>query len=144
MSLLVTSLTLATASAVPGYAVRNTRVLARHAARFVRGGRPAPAALLEATHELGLAAWDLAAELDDPRGRTDVRVHASRAAALATASFDEIRELGLAKIVAQVRSTAIDLVRAEEAAGATGDQSGETPTEELLIELPPSGATAPA
>jgi uncharacterized membrane protein YgaE (UPF0421/DUF939 family) len=118
------------------YAVRNTRVLARHAARFVRAGRSAPPALLEAIHDLGLAVWGLAAELDDPRDQTEVRMLASRAAARATESFDEDRDLALAEIVAQVRSTAIDLVRAAEAAAATGEQSAETSTEELLIDFP--------
>jgi uncharacterized membrane protein YgaE (UPF0421/DUF939 family) len=125
------------------YAVRNTRVLARHAARFVRGGRPAPPELLEAIHDLGLAVWTLAAELDDPKGHADVRSPASRAASRATASFDHKPDLGLAEIVAQVRSTAIDLVRAAEAAAATGEGSGETPTEELLIDLPHAGNPAP-
>jgi hypothetical protein len=125
------------------FAVRNTRVLARHAARFVRGGRPAPAELLEAIHDLGQAVWALAAELDDPRGDNDVRVPASRAASRATEIFDANRELGLAEIVAQVRSTAIDLVRAAEAAAASGGQPEETPTEELLIELPRPGTAAP-
>ena len=123
-------------------AVRNTRVLARHAARYVRGGRPAPPARLEAIHDLGLAVWALAAELDHPKGHTEVRTLASRAASRATEIFDEDRDLGLGEIVAQVRSTAIDLVRAAEAAAETDEQSGETPTEELLIELPPSAAPA--
>jgi uncharacterized membrane protein YgaE (UPF0421/DUF939 family) len=124
------------------FAVRNTRVLARHAARFVRAGRSAPAPLLEAIHDLGLAVWALAAELDDPRGETDVRALASRAASRATESFDQNRDLALAEIVAQVRSTAIDLVRAAEAAAVTGDRSVETSTEELLIDVPQ--AVAPA
>jgi hypothetical protein len=124
------------------FAVRNTRVLARHAARYVRGGRPAPAALVEAIHDLGLAVWALAAELDQPEGHPEVRRLASRAASRATESFDEDRDLGVGEIVAQVRSTAIDLVRAADAAAATGEQSGETPTEELLIDLPQSAATA--
>jgi hypothetical protein len=124
------------------FAVRNTRVLARHAARYVRGGGSAPAALLEAIHDLGLAVWALAAELDHPSGDTEVRILASRAALRATETFDETRELGLGEIVAQVRSTAIDLVRAAEAAAGIGEQSGETPTEELLIH--PPQAVAPA
>jgi len=124
------------------FAVRNTRVLARHAARYVRAGGSAPAALLEAIHDLGLAVWALAAELDHPSADTEVRVLASRAALRATETFDENRELGLGEIVAQVRSTAIDLVRAAEAAAAIGEQSGETPTEELLIH--PPQAVAPA
>ncbi len=124
------------------FAVRNTRVLARHAARYVRAGGSAPAALLDAIHDLGLAVWALAAELDHPTGDTEVRILASRAALRATETFDENRELGLGEIVAQVRSTAIDLVRAAEAAAAIGEQSGETPTEELLIH--PPQAVAPA
>jgi uncharacterized membrane protein YgaE (UPF0421/DUF939 family) len=124
------------------FAVRNTRVLARHAARYVRAGGSAPAALPEAIHELGLAVWALAAELDHPTGSAEVRTLASRAASRATEVFDESRELGLGEIVAQVRSTAIDLVRAAEATATTGEQSYETPTEELLI-APPQ-AVAPA
>jgi hypothetical protein len=124
------------------FAVRNTRVLARHAVRYVRGGGSAPAALQEAIHDLGLAVWALAAELDHPTGNTDVRTLAARAASRATELFGENPELGLGEIVAQVRSTAIDLVRAAEAAAATGDQSGETPTEELLIQPPQAAAPA--
>jgi uncharacterized membrane protein YgaE (UPF0421/DUF939 family) len=126
------------------FAVRNTRVLARHAARFVRGGRSAPVELLEAIHDLALAVWALAAELDEPRGHADVRLHASLAATRATEAFEANPELGLAEIVAQVRSTAIDLVRAAEAATGTGDGFPETPTEELVVELPHAGAPARA
>jgi uncharacterized membrane protein YgaE (UPF0421/DUF939 family) len=119
------------------FAVRNTRVLARHVLRFLRNDRSTPPELPEAIRELGLAVWALAAELDEPgRSGTDVRLHASSAAARATASFEGDRDLGLAEIVAQVRSTAIDLVRAAEAGASTGDLPEETPTEELLLELP--------
>ena len=124
------------------FAVRNSRVLARHAARFVRGGRSAPPELLEAIHELGLAVWALGAELDEPRGHADVRIPASRAATRATEAFNASPEIELAEIVAQVRSTAIDLVRAAEAATAADDGFAETPTEELLVE--PAHARAPA
>jgi hypothetical protein len=51
-------------------------------------------------------------------------------------SFESDRDLGLAEIVAQVRSTAIDLVRAAEVGGVSGDPPAETPTEELLIQSP--------
>jgi uncharacterized membrane protein YgaE (UPF0421/DUF939 family) len=118
------------------FAVRNARVLARHASRFVRGGRPAPPALLEAIHDLALAVWALAAELDDPSSHADVRLPASRAATLATEAFNASPEIELAEIVAQVRSTAIDLVRAAQAATASGDGFTETTTEELLVQAP--------
>jgi uncharacterized membrane protein YgaE (UPF0421/DUF939 family) len=116
------------------FAVRNARVLARHAARFVRAGRPGPSELTEAIHDLSLAVWALAADLDDPNRHADVRAPASRAASRATEVFDANPELGLAEIVAQVRSTAIDLVRAAEAATAAEAGFRETPTEELLAE----------
>jgi len=119
------------------FAVRNTRVLARHAVRYLRTGREAPPELAAAMHELSVAVWALAADLDDPaRNNQQVRLHASRAAALAVESFESDRELGLAEIAAQVRSTAIDLVRAAEAGGSAAAPPAETPTEELLIQLP--------
>jgi uncharacterized membrane protein YgaE (UPF0421/DUF939 family) len=116
------------------FAVRNTRVLARHVVRYLRHDRAAPPQLAAAMHDLSLAVWALAAELDDPaRGDRQVRLHASRAAGRAVESFDDDRDLGLAEIVAQVRSTAIDLVRAAEAGSSSGEPEPETPTEELLI-----------
>jgi uncharacterized membrane protein YgaE (UPF0421/DUF939 family) len=119
------------------YAVRNTRVLARHVLRFLRSGSEAPPELADAVRDLGLAVWALAAELDDPaRGSGRVRVHASRAAAGAIRSFESERDLGLAEIAAQVRSTAIDLTRAAEAGATSYGPAAETPTDELLIELP--------
>jgi hypothetical protein len=104
--------------------------------RFVRGGGAAPAELPEAVRELGQAVWLLAAELDGSGpAPAVVRLTASRAAFRATASFEEHRQLALAEIVAQVRSTAIDLVRASEAADPAG-RPAETPTEELLAAAP--------
>jgi uncharacterized membrane protein YccC len=126
------------------FAVRNTRVLARHVVRLQRSGGSAPPELPEAIRDLGLAVWALAAELDDPAaGGTEVRRHASRAAARAIAGFEGDRGLGLAEIVGQVRSTAIDLVRASEAGAPPGAARPETPTEELLLE-PAEPASAAA
>ncbi len=120
------------------YAVRNTRVLARHVQRFLRGGGEAPQQLAEAIQELGLAVWALGAEIEASEPRADeVRSHASRAAALAGESYEADRSLGLAEIVAQVRSTAIDLVRAVEAAMSPDEPAGEPATEELLLGLAP-------
>ena len=117
------------------FAVRNARVLARHVLRYLRNERCAPPELAAAMHDLSLAVWALAAELDDPvRTSRKVRLHASRAAGRAVESFESDRDLGLAEIVAQVRSTAIDLVRAAEAGAVSGEPPAETPTEELLIE----------
>lgn len=116
------------------FAVRNTRVLARHSLRFVRSGSAVPPELAEAVRELSLAVWALAAEVEnpDPSAR-EVHRHASRAATGATRSFEGKPDLGLAEIVAQVRSTAIDLVRAADAAAATEAQPSLS-TEELLLD----------
>jgi uncharacterized membrane protein YgaE (UPF0421/DUF939 family) len=119
------------------FAVRNARVLARHVVRFLRNDRVPPEQLDLALRDLSLAVWALAAELDEPgRGGGQVRHYASRAAGRAIGSFESDRDLGLAEIVAQVRSTAIDLVRAAEAGRASAALPAETPTEELFIELP--------
>jgi uncharacterized membrane protein YgaE (UPF0421/DUF939 family) len=121
------------------FAVRNTRVLARHVVRYLRTGRDAPPELSAAMHELSVAVWALAADLDDPaRDGQQVRLHASRATARAVESFESDRDLGLAEIAAQVRSTAIDLVRAAEAGGSAAAPPAETPTEELLIQPAPA------
>lgn len=118
------------------FAVRNTRVLARHVARYLRSGRSAPGELSDSIHQLALAVWALAAELDEPApAASEVRVHASQAATLATRSFEGDPDLGLAEIVAQVRSTSIDLMRAAEAGSRTDRAAEELPTEELLHDL---------
>jgi len=87
--------------------------------------------------DIGRAVWALAADLDDPaRSGQQVRIYASRAAARAVESFESDRDLGLAEIAAQIRSTAIDLVRAAEAGGGELEPPVETPTEELLVPVP--------
>jgi uncharacterized membrane protein YgaE (UPF0421/DUF939 family) len=119
------------------FAVRNTRVLARHVLRYLRANRPVPPGLAPAMRDLSLAVWALAAVLDEPtRPAAQVRLYASKAAAGAVESFESDRDLGLAEIAAQVRSTAIDLVRTAEAGAASPEPPAETPTEELFVELP--------
>jgi uncharacterized membrane protein YgaE (UPF0421/DUF939 family) len=119
------------------YAVRNSRVLARHVLRFLRTGQRAPRELSEAIRELALAVWALAAEFEDAARTTELQLHVSRAAAHALATHDPARnDLALAEIVGQVRSTAIDLLRASEAVTHVGERPGDVSTEELLIQLP--------
>jgi uncharacterized membrane protein YgaE (UPF0421/DUF939 family) len=118
------------------YAVRNARVLARHVARYLRSGGEAPEELAVAVRDLTAATWALAAALDEAgRGNAEVRRLAARAASRATASFEGARELGLAEIVAQVRSMAIDLMRAADAAAPPSESPEEAQSEELLLEL---------
>jgi uncharacterized membrane protein YgaE (UPF0421/DUF939 family) len=104
-------------------AVRNTRVLARHALRRVRAGREIPAGLAFAVSELAQSVWALAAAYDEPRRAGEARSLAAGAAAR-TSGVE-----GLADVTAQVRSTAVDLMRAAEQVQGTPD---EQPTEELL------------
>jgi uncharacterized membrane protein YgaE (UPF0421/DUF939 family) len=119
------------------YAVRNTRVLARHVLRFLRSGKRPPAELGGSVRELGLAVWALAEQLDDPSHPTPLRLHVSRATAGALeAHSSAVSDLSLAEIVVQVRSTGIDLLRASEAATSRPGDGGEVPTEELLLRLP--------
>src|SRR3954452_21317192 len=87
------------------FAVRDTRVLARHAVRLARSGEPIDPALPDAVRELGSAVWSLASAYDQPERADAVRGHALRAGALAG-------EAGGGEVAAQVRSTAVDLRRA--------------------------------
>jgi uncharacterized membrane protein YgaE (UPF0421/DUF939 family) len=104
------------------FAVRDTRVLARHAVRLARSGDPIDPALPDAVHQLGAAVWSLASAYDQPERADAVRGHALRAGALAG-------EAGGGEVAAQIRSTAVDLRRAADVLAA---EPLEAPTEELL------------
>jgi uncharacterized membrane protein YgaE (UPF0421/DUF939 family) len=104
-------------------AVRNTRVLARHALRSLRAGATVPAELPFAVSELAQSVWALAAAYDAPHRAAEARALASDAATRA-AGLTELPELAI-----QVRSTAVDLMRAAEQVQGAPD---EQPTEELL------------
>jgi uncharacterized membrane protein YgaE (UPF0421/DUF939 family) len=104
-------------------AVRNTRVLARHALRAVRAGREVPVELPFAVTELSQAVWALAAAYSEPHRAEEARALASNAAARAAALPEH------ADLAVQVRSTAVDLMRAAEQIQGAPD---EQPTEELL------------
>jgi uncharacterized membrane protein YgaE (UPF0421/DUF939 family) len=109
-------------------AVRNTRVLARHAHRALRFGQ-APAGVAAAVTDLARAVWDLAAAFDDPSRAAAARQHAASAAR--GASTDALGE--------SVRSTAVDLMRAAEFVAGMPD---ELPTEEILLNIPAVGDDA--
>jgi hypothetical protein len=108
-------------------AVRNTRVLARDTVGFVRRGEPAPALLGEAVLDLARAVGDLAGYLDEP-GRTPEAIQRPgnrfvlKAVEEATTALGERNDLPASMLVGQIRSTAVDLLRAsgmhlDEAAG---------------------------
>ena len=114
------------------FAVRDTRVLARNVVRYVRGGHPAPPALAEALHDLAGAVWELAAAYDDGGRDATVRRVALGAAGRVTHLAEDGRDLGLTEIGVQVRSVAVDLVRAAELAAGEAVATPERPTEEML------------
>jgi len=118
------------------FAVRNTRVLARYAARQVRAGERAPH-LAGAVRELADAVWVLAGQYEQPERTTGARDIALRAARAAEDVDEREPSLMTTQIVAQVRSVAVDLVRAAES--LTGEQetpAWEVATEDLLAARP--------
>ena len=125
------------------FAVRNTRVLARYAARQVRAGEPAPQ-LADAVGELASAVWVLAAQYEHPDRPTALRDLALRAARTAEEIHDREPSLMTTQIVGQVRTVAVDLVRAAESlSGERPAHEWELPTEELLAERPASDGARP-
>ncbi|HEY3729050.1 MAG TPA: FUSC family protein [Solirubrobacteraceae bacterium] len=117
-------------------AARSARILARNVLSYVRSGRPAQSELADGVRELGLAAWELPAQFDEPWRGGDVLRMALQAASLATASTSRQSDIALIEIAGQVRSMAIDIVKASEASETDHSALGETPTEELLAALP--------
>lgn len=93
-------------------AVRNTRVLARAVLRLVQDGHRAPAELVEAVRELAEAVWALAGQLEEPDRDYPTRELALRAAARATGLLEDRGDLAASVVVGQVRSIAVDLLRA--------------------------------
>jgi uncharacterized membrane protein YgaE (UPF0421/DUF939 family) len=122
------------------FAVRNTRVLARHTTRYTRARLAAPVGLPEAVRELAQAVWTLAAANDDPTRADVARGLARSAAARAREVFEQEPDLALTAIVTQVRSLAADLMRAGELLDGFGEPADDRPTEELLEARPLSPA----
>jgi hypothetical protein len=93
-------------------AVRNVRVLARAAAAAVREGEPAPEALSEAIRDLARAVETLSAYIEEPEHPVETHRFAIEAAVGATAVLLERSDLRTSMVVGQIRSTAVDLLRA--------------------------------
>ncbi len=124
-------------------AVGNARVLVRHVLHYVRSGRPPQSELADAIRDLGLAVWELPAQFQEPWRSGDVLRIALQAAGRATGAAAREPDIALTEIASQVRSVAIDIVRASEAGETAGSALADTPTEELLASLPlPDPATA--
>jgi hypothetical protein len=117
-------------------AVRNVRVLARAVATSVREGEPAPEALSETIRDLARAVETLTAYIEDPEHPVETRRFALEAAGGATAVLAERNDLRTSMLVGQVRSTAVDLLRASgmdstealEALRKAGDDTAREPT----------------
>ncbi|HSD80690.1 MAG TPA: hypothetical protein VLB47_08515, partial [Solirubrobacteraceae bacterium] len=120
---------------------RETRVLIRDVARFVRSGRAAPPALVESIHDLARALWELPAQFEEPWRSGDVLVLALGAAGRATAAA-ESGDAAVGQVAGHVRSVAIDVVRASEAVDAAGGAIAEARTDEYVA-LPPRAPREP-
>lgn len=103
-------------------AVRNTRVLARAAVAAVRDKGAALAGLAEEILGLALAVEALAGYLEQPDHPLHVREFALEAAVEATAALETSNDLETSTLVAQIRSTATDLLQA---AGMGSDEALE-------------------
>jgi uncharacterized membrane protein YgaE (UPF0421/DUF939 family) len=114
------------------YAVRNTRVLARHVVSLVREDEHVPEGLPAAVRDLSNAVWELAASYDAPSHAEPARRLAVQAAAGAAALPEASTDMLLVR--GQVRSAAADLVRAAELVAGEPDAHEDRPTEELLIQ----------
>jgi hypothetical protein len=92
--------------------VPSARVLARAALRLLRGGEPAPEALSGAVADLSRAVGALAEYLEEPgRSPETTRRLALEAARDANALLEERNDLAIAALVAQIRSTSVDILR---------------------------------
>jgi len=95
-----------------GYALRNTRVLARAAVRAVELEPSVPPPLIASIRDLALAVRQLEAALDSGEGDAAVREAARRASAEATNSLEDGMGFAIGALIGQVRSIGADLLRA--------------------------------
>ena len=93
-------------------AVRNVRVLARGAIRALRLDDNVPGEVVVALDELAAAVRALDGALHEDSGEEGVRAPALRAAARATLVLETTANLSVSVLVAQIRSTATDLLSA--------------------------------
>lgn len=92
-------------------ALTSVEALSRGAVRALSVDDNVPPAVSDALRDLAETVRTLDEYLDDPAGRPVVREPALRAAAAATLVLEQTSNLSVSVIVAQVRSTAVDMIR---------------------------------
>jgi len=92
-------------------AIRDVVVLARGGVRAIQLADSVPREIADALRNLAAAVRALDALLEGPEGEADVRAPAVRAAGSATLVLEGTQNLSVTAIVAQIRSTAVDLLR---------------------------------
>lgn len=102
----------ATAAEGLDLAVRNVRVLARAAVSTLREEKAPPEQISETILDLARAVEALAAYIEEPEHPLDTRWFALEAAEEATAVLRDRNDLDTSVMVGQIRSTAVDLLRA--------------------------------
>ena len=122
------------------FAVRDTRVLARDTVRYLRANGSRVPDVAGAVAGLGRAVWALAATFDDPEAREQPRQLALRAAGRANEAMARHADLALTEIAGQVRSAAVDLIRAAQAGTPDEDDFAEAATDEMLAQPPDTPA----
>jgi uncharacterized membrane protein YgaE (UPF0421/DUF939 family) len=118
-------------------ALRNSRVLVRRAQALLRDGETLPPSLVEAVQALGEAVSWLRRELADAVEPVATRERALRAASEAGVAYAEGVDFSGSVIVAQVRSAAVDLVRAT---GVDGKEANRLVRRAVGRHVPPSAA----
>lgn len=102
------------------HAIRNTRVLARGAARATELGERVPPKAIDAIRDLAAAVREIFGFLSDPGDGSATERAALSAAAKATEALQETGNLSISVIVGQIRSTAVDLL---EGLGLQGEEA---------------------
>jgi uncharacterized membrane protein YgaE (UPF0421/DUF939 family) len=124
-------------------ALTSVEALSRGAVRALSVNDNVPAPVPDALRDLAETVRTLDAYLEDPAGRPVVREPALRAAAEATLVLEQTANLSVSVIVAQVRSTAVDLIRGwgldrEEAERLVREAAHRLATDEHTVGAPAS------
>jgi uncharacterized membrane protein YgaE (UPF0421/DUF939 family) len=128
-------------------ALTSVEALSRGVVRALNVKDNVPAPVPDALRDLAETVRTLDQYLDDPEGRPVVREPALRAAAQATLVLEQTANLSVSVIVAQARSTAVDMIRGwgldrEEAEQLVRDAARRLATDEHSV--PATASTPPA